>query len=426
MSGSNQVDARIRAWVARGPDDAPTELVEAVLAEVPVIRQRHRWETWDRPDSWPRARSAAVAALLVALLAALLWAAGAFISGTRPASATWTPIGDVAAFGGGSISDVIEWGGELVAAGTVSEAGHLVGAFWASRDGRDWQRLPVGSAAVDLTMGRLAARNGTLTALAYECPPGPGYCGSTTILVTNDGRSWRNLSASLAACCGGNPPQYLSVLAGGPGFVAVGSFLDTSGSVIGASVATSIDGVSWIVQRSDTAVFAGTTMAGAAVGSGGLVAVGAPEATGLVAWHSTDGLTWSRGTVPAAADATFADVASDGGRYVAVGKLGARAASWASSDGVTWSLGPGSPALDSARMTRVAWDGRAFLALGASTAGNGLAWTSRDGISWTRIDTGEIFDGVSLVASALSGSELELFGTSGSGSGGPVIAVGAP
>lgn len=88
-----------------------------------------------------------------------------------------------------------------------------------------------------------------------------------------------------------------SVTVGGPGLVAVGS--DGSGDDFDAAVWTSVDGVTWSRVPPDESVFgrAGIQMmVSVTAGGPGLVAVGS-DGSGdedAAVWTSVDGLTWSR------------------------------------------------------------------------------------------------------------------------------------
>jgi hypothetical protein len=98
---------------------------------------------------------------------------------------------------------------------------------------------------------------------------------------------------------GGRADQTIwSVIAGGPGLVAVGD--DSSGGDGDAAVWTSGDGVAWSRVLADAAVFGGAadqSMQAVTIGGPGLVAVGFDFAGGDqdgAVWSSADGLVWSR------------------------------------------------------------------------------------------------------------------------------------
>ncbi|HLX34106.1 MAG TPA: hypothetical protein VKR30_02570 [Candidatus Limnocylindrales bacterium] len=412
-------EARVREWLEAGPDEAPTELVEAVLAELPAARQRRRWEVG--PSALPPAafRLAAAAVVLV-FVAALIVVGGVLLAGTQPKPLTWTPISDVGALSTGSIADAISWKDGVLVVGSASTTGRTVGLAWTSADGLTWRVVGSGATTLDLGMSRVATNGAVLVALAYACAPGPGYCGASTLLASADGVSWR--IATISGCCSPGDLSFLDVTSGGPGFVAVGG--RGANTLTAAAVATSVDGSAWDAGPSNAQAFGGSSMSGVAASPSRLVAVGLSPA-GPSAWLSADGRAWAVEPLPTAAGSALVnDVAAGEGRFVAVGRLDTSAAVWTSVDGTSWSMEAGTPSLDSARMTRVLWTGREYLALGSSSAGNGLAWLSVDGVGWTRLDTGSIFAGTPIVAGARLGSIVELFGTSSAGR--QIVAIGHP
>ena len=151
-----------------------------------------------------------------------------------------------------------------------------------------------------------------------------------------------------------------SVTAGGPGLVAVGQ--DRSeGEDADAAVWTSVDGLSWSRVPHDEAVFGGDggrEMSSVVAGGPGLVAVGQEGvnsqgytgAGSAMVWTSVDGLSWSR--IPddevvlhEAGEQGMTSVTVGGPGLVAVGFewLGGgdwHAAAWASVDGMSWSRVP--------------------------------------------------------------------------------------
>jgi hypothetical protein len=153
--------------------------------------------------------------------------------------------------------------------------------------------------------------------------------GESVALYSSDGFSWER---SEFLDTGMN---LRGVVAGGPGFVAVGSWCDPTGDVCMANPAvwTSSDGVEWARVASDETVFPGcSSLDTIAVsqdneslmglmrgGCGndrpaeienvnatqhGLVAVGL-DPGGVVQWHSTDGIDWTR--VPFSARPAYPD-----------------------------------------------------------------------------------------------------------------------
>lgn len=170
-------------------------------------------------------------------------------------------------------------------------------------------------------------------------------------------------------------------------------------------VLDSIDGRTWSRQPRLGEGYVGLV----ATGPAGAVAVGSPNAEGVLAiWHSPDGLAWA--AAPDAAslhgrDGAFitmnAILSVDGG-WLAVGGERVnctsracslvRAVAWNSPDGIHWTRAPDSEAMQHAEMTGVIQTGNGYLAVGnvaADSTGtdSGVqpdAWTSPDGRSWTR------------------------------------------
>jgi hypothetical protein len=210
-----------------------------------------------------------------------------------------------------------------------------------------------------------------------------------------------------------------SVVAGGPGLVAVGV-----GDTGGAAVWTSVDGITWSRVAHDEAVFGGGEMNSVTVGGPGLVAVGsagvAAVSAGVAAvWTSVDGITWSRVPHDEAVFSTTGNqvmsrvqkmnsVTAGGPGLVAVGWSGVgdfssvlrdpgSAMVWTSPDGITWSRVAHDEAVfgtaDKAQgMTSVAVGGPGLVAVGTERVGQDEAvgvraavWTSVDGITWSRV-----------------------------------------
>ena len=154
----------------------------------------------------------------------------------------------------------------------------------------------------------------------------------------------------------------LSVTAGGPGLVAVGTdgHRDDSPpdqideSAADAAVWTSVDGLEWSRVPHDEAIFGGPgeqRMISVTVGGPGLVAVGSALAYDEPAiWTSVDGWNWARVPYELDVESTASwwegpmlSVTAAGPGLVAVGMTGAPSgqiwteAVWTSPDGLAWS-----------------------------------------------------------------------------------------
>ena len=180
---------------------------------------------------------------------------------------------------------------------------------------------------------------------------------NAAVWTSVDGITWSRVPHDDAVFGGDSDPAMISVTAGGPGLVAVGSDgVDGSFDSLDAAVWTSVDGITWSRVPHDDAVFGGSDggqrMRSVAAGGPGLVAVGRDEASddiNAAVWTSVDGITWSR--VPhddavfgGDGDQTMSGVAAGGPGLVAVGGGGpdgdSDAAVWTSVDGITWSRVP--------------------------------------------------------------------------------------
>jgi hypothetical protein len=240
---------------------------------------------------------------------------------------------------------------------------------------------------------------------------------------------WSRVAHDEAAFGGERSQVMTSVVAGGPGLVAVGHdglwdestrdwYPDPS-----AAVWTSEDGIVWSRVPHDEEIFGGAAMSDVTLGGPGLVAVGwSPSgdtavwdgASDAAVWTSVDGLTWSRVHDDSFSASSFTDpvraynamnsVVVGGPGLVAVGKEGgAAAAVWTSVDGLTWTRVPhdreifGSPTALGFGMNSVTAGGPGLVAVGAwaeEPVNPAKVWTSVDGLTWTRVPDDEAgFDG---------------------------------
>ena len=205
--------------------------------------------------------------------------------------------------------------------------------------------------------------------------------------------------------------RMLSVVAGGPGLVAVGwtGSTPSEGHVDGdAAVWTSVDGITWESSPDHGDVFADGQMGSVIFGGPGFVAAGNVErgdSWGAAIWTSPDGFTWSR--VPddeaVCVEASIGDVAVGGPGLVAVGDVESGAAVWTSVDGTAWTRAPHDPAVfgsdSDLSMSAVTAGGPGLVAVGLDWSGGSTAdaviWTSVDGTVWDRVPHDEdLFGGV--------------------------------
>ena len=146
------------------------------------------------------------------------------------------------------------------------------------------------------------------------------------------------------------------------------------------------------------------TMYGVIAGGPGAIAWGSIFGTGPRIWTTSDGLDWSRASVPAATDAYLKehnpgevlDVTAGGPGYVAVGVYfrvggdGNTSIVWTSVDGMTWTRIAHDPVFELSLMEHVvAWNDQLF-AYGCENVtpidcGPQRVWASSDGLAWTII-----------------------------------------
>jgi hypothetical protein len=307
---------------------------------------------------------------------------------TSPDGLIWTRVlHDESIFGGdGSqqMFDVTVGGPGLVAVGRDGPAvdGEGDAAVWTSRDGLNWSRVPhdesVFGGPGEQRMLSVTAGGPGLVAVGFETPV--GLLGRDAAVWTSiDGLDWSRVPHD-ADVFGGESAQMVSVTAGGPGLVAVGSdglsTFDSSAQPfdepsVAAAVWTSVDGLEWSRVPHNEVIFGGLSeqsMASVTVGGPGLVAVGRTSAElpnlnlgpgrserfDAAVWTSPDGLIWTRVPHDEAVFArsgtenqneTMLSVVAGGPGLVAVGfdsddQCGWDSAVWTSPDGFIWSRVP--------------------------------------------------------------------------------------
>jgi hypothetical protein len=239
-------------------------------------------------------------------------------------------------------------------------------SVWTSADGSDWTRT---ADQPDLTEGTLLdlASNGSVLVAV-----GGGFWRS------EDGLAWRRTAVP------GTPGTQHDVIAGGPGFVAVGSVLVSSMEPKGA-IWTSVDGSTW-ERLPDDPVFDGAELVSIARDGDGLLAAGwrIDVESGWffspAIWRSADGTTWTRAAID---DPTMAPASPP-------------------------PSGPG--ALQGAMVTHLSRGDAGWIAVGGDGRQDGeqlrqnvALWTSADGAAWQRRQD--------LAEPELGASSTILFGT---------------
>jgi hypothetical protein len=278
---------------------------------------------------------------------------------------TWSRVpDDEAIFAAASIYGVTAGGPGLVA---VGDAGGDA-AVWTSVDGVKWVRVAHDEAVFGGTgvqeMKAVTAGGPGLVAVGWDGPREEHSVNSADAAVWTsvDGVTWVRVAHDEEIFGGDRGREMRSVAVGGPGLVAVGRehFPAADHNAEVAAVWTSFDGVTWARVAHDDEVFGGTgvqEMNSVVAAGPGLVAVGLDERlddsreglTTAAVWTSVDGIAWER--VPydeqvefkgfagdkamisvTATDAGLVAVGFDGGGY------GSRsdATVWTSVDGVSW------------------------------------------------------------------------------------------
>lgn len=206
-----------------------------------------------------------------------------------------------------------------------------------------------------------------------------------------DGKTWTTTTqASLPTSIYG----VSKLIWNGTKYVVTGIRPDTFGTLHNKAL-TSTDAVTWsITAFPSTTLWGDNFIAAAAVDDSGKICV-APSlreaGKSRVSAVSTDGVTWTTGTVPTPAIAPFypgfMDMAWNGSVFCAVGGTGGATVIATSTDGLAWtqrySAGSGTP-----EWNHIAWNGSVFLIVDVDTSGFGtrtLGATSPDGITWTRV-----------------------------------------
>ncbi|HEX7950236.1 MAG TPA: hypothetical protein VF494_07790 [Candidatus Limnocylindrales bacterium] len=331
------------------------------------------------------------------------------------------------------ITDVAVSGQRLVAVGFVGIGGTWRADAWSSSDGRTWAVDPIDEAGWTFAVAIAVAPDGTFVAVgrkdreaaAWRSPDGvvwtPAVVGSLS--ATDAARPGGSPGAGSSPGPGSSPGAGSSPAPGGspgPGGSAeparpldqaerMTTIVTTDeGLVAGGSVGPelgerharlwrSADGLAWQPVPDDPAAFAGAEVASIVPRATGYVALGrlgtGGRATGSIAWHSSDGLTWSRIDDPALAAGLAVSLVATPDGLLAVGSDGdeREAVAWSSADGTRWSRARSEPARlhfgEKIRMTDVVVTASGYVGVGNYVGvqyGTGTSWLSTDGLHWTR------------------------------------------
>ena len=249
--------------------------------------------------------------------------------------------------------------------------------------------------------------------------PGSEYAAPAAWAST-DGSAWTR-STSVAMPTGTNTGEMTAVTSAATGLFAAGTVNLTAGTVW-----RSVDGSTWDVIGSGTVFDLGPCVEGCAsltsiaAGPAGIVVTGyrvmqAASKVGIETdvWHSADGTSWQRVSVPTVAAAVPAAemsvVARDGG-FIAAGSLcesngtTCRAVTWTSADGRAWAPPVDLPNGTGARALQLATGPGGNVVLGMRCDKKGCpsaTWASADGTTWKEgVLVGDFIEGSTQLASA--------------------------
>jgi hypothetical protein len=267
---------------------------------------------------------------------------------------------------------------------------------WISRDGRAWTALPRDAALEDALMTGVAAKGGRIVAVGRDVTSIERDAAAAW--VSDDGLAWRR--AAIDDPEGG---QMIRAIAGGPGFIAVGSSVGRDA----AAVWTSADGERW-KRVPHRPAFDHAFMWSVAAAPGGYVAAGwrrMPTPAAAV-WTSPDGLAWTLAPYVAGGGGLEmrAVLALPGGLVAAGSRIeSGGAAAWTSADARIWTRADADSFASASITTLLARNG-GVLALG----GRGVAaaaWTSRGGTAWTALEE-QAFEDAHFTSGALLGGRV--------------------
>lgn len=298
----------------------------------------------------------------------------------------------------------------FVAVGSSTEASEIGrAAAWASDGTGGWKRSPDlpdlgnSSGSGGSAMSAIAWGQGKWVAGGVEFNENVGQDG--VVWTSPDGLNWSRATLPDAGL------EIMGLVAGGPGFVAVGSSESVEGDVmpgLHSGIWTSVDGTIW-TRVPDAPMFANSTISAVVTGGPGLVAVGTtvapPNVNGVFApaiWTSADGLTWAKEATP--------------------------------TDPTPWTMVEGT--LQGRIISNIVATPEGFVAVGmefgltSKVLQRAVVWTSRDGRSWARVAHDPVFDGgedpgfrFGMRAVYLIGNRLTATGET---PGGPTVWVSPP
>jgi hypothetical protein len=335
-------------------------------------------------------------AVIVLTAVGLASGSGASAATAAPSAGRWVRV-DAAAQDfppGSAVTSVVEFRGQLVAAGTVPATEHRLfpstGALWTSADGRRWQRVlqaPFG----DAFSVRLASTRSAIYAIAA------GHEGDSPepsrVWRSTDEQTWQLLTARAPSGLG-------EVVAGSSGLVAVGSELapacDSGIDCLRTAIWSSPDGATWTRVPGDASTFPAGFVTGVVRTRDGYVAVG-NERKGMLdsvtrVWTSRRGEQWNSAPSPA-----LTRVRADPSALAANDRTALLV-------GIVPSRAPAAPTTTTTNAPQVASDGSTTVTLCATINGVPAVWTRSGTTDWRRASVTGMDSGVATIVVSSHGN----------------------
>ncbi len=292
---------------------------------------------------------------------------------TSPDGKAWTRVADDPSFSMHLMNGVASGPSGWTAVGGSCGNGECFDeTVWTSTDGQTWhEAAPLPVEQTYYAVSHVVAAGGPGWIVGGWRVGSDAADRRPAIWTTADGSSWTEATVDLPS--DGSLHGSLSGLAVGAGIdVAVGlAQSDTSRS---AAVWISTDGKDWSPVTAD-ASFSGALMNSVVAGGPGFVAVGR-DGSGAAVWTSTDGSSWKAEPAgPGFAGAQMLSIAASGGRFVAVGYDSNTALVWTSKDGMTWTQSSPASDMAGAQALSTAIGAATDVVVGASSS-SAKAWTA--------------------------------------------------